>query len=107
LQGCQGARLALSLVHESGAGAALAFDGGQGGVGLATLGRLLDRGINLAKASVEVSNVVGLDVDPGRKGRVLGLDSRCRRAALAHMSRHKLGIHAGRVDDGYSPPQCH
>jgi len=40
----------VSLIHETGTSPALPFNGGEGGVGLAALGRLLDRGVDLAEA---------------------------------------------------------
>jgi len=44
------AGLPVSLIHETGTSPALPFNGGEGGVGLAALGRLLDRGVDLAEA---------------------------------------------------------
>ena len=41
---------------------------------------------------------MGLDVDPGRKRRILRLDRQLRRAALAHMG--ELSVDARRIDDG-------
>ncbi len=43
---------------------------------------------------------MGRNLDPGRKGCVLRLDRRLRRTPLAHMGGDKLGIDAGRIDDG-------
>jgi hypothetical protein len=43
---------------------------------------------------------MGRNLDPGRKGCVLRLDRRLRRTPLARMGGDKLGIDAGRIDDG-------
>jgi hypothetical protein len=45
---------------------------------------------------------VGGHLNPGRKGRVLRLKPGYGSAALPHMSGDKLGIDAGRIDDGKS-----
>jgi hypothetical protein len=43
---------------------------------------------------------VGGHLDPGGKGRLLRREPGHRHAALARMGGHKLGIDAGRIDDG-------
>jgi hypothetical protein len=43
---------------------------------------------------------MGGNFDPGRQGRILRLNGRRGRAALAHVGRYELGIDARGVDDG-------
>jgi len=69
------------------AGPALPFHGRQGDIGPAALGRLLDSGVNLAKAAVEVCNLAGSDLDLGRKGCILRLDGREGNRSLLHSPR--------------------
>jgi hypothetical protein len=46
---------------------------------------------------VQVGDRVGLNIDPGRKSRVLHFDRRCGRATLTHMGRNELGVNTGRM----------
>jgi hypothetical protein len=85
----------------------LPLHGGQSGIGAAALGGFLDRGVDLAKAPVEIGDLVGLDVDLGSQRRVLRLDGRRRRPAVAHMGSDKLGVHARGVDDGEPKDEGH
>jgi len=43
---------------------------------------------------------MGLHVYAGSEGRLLNLDGRCSRPALAHMGGDQLGIDARRVNQG-------
>jgi len=55
-----------AAIHEADTGPALGFDRRQGGVGLATLRRFLDRAVNLSKTPVEVADVVASHLDTSR-----------------------------------------
>jgi hypothetical protein len=90
----------VSLTGKPRTGPALAFHSRQGGVGLATLRRFLDRAVNLSKTPVEVGDVVGSHLDTSRQGRVLRLEPSHSRTALPDMSRHEPGEHASGIDDG-------
>jgi|SRR6266550_6104021 len=57
-------------------------DGEAHGERLAALRRLLDGGVDLVKAVVKVSDVVGRHLDPGRKRRLLCLNRQCDRRPL-------------------------
>jgi hypothetical protein len=65
----RGRGLSVSLLHERRAGSPLAFHRFDGGLGPAALCRLLDHGVYLAEAPVEVADLVDLDVDLGRDRR--------------------------------------
>ena len=96
----EGRTLTLALARKLFPALALRLNCGERGYGPAALGGLLDGGVDLVEPPVEVGDGVGLDVDPGCKGRVLRLDRRCSRTTLAHVSRDELGVNAGRIDDG-------
>src|SRR5258708_39757460 len=81
----------VSLTSEPRTGPALAFHGRQGGVGLATLRRFLDRAVNLSKTPVEVGDGLGRHLDPGGKRRVPRLKPGYGSPALPHMGGDKLG----------------
>ena len=74
LQGCQRTGFMVSLVHEARTGLSLTFYRGERRIGLAALGRFLDRAVNLSKPPVEISDVVGSHLDPGGNRPVLRLD---------------------------------
>ena len=52
----------------------------------------------MTRAPVKIGNVVRLHINPGREYSVLHLNGRCGRATVADMGRHKLGIHASRIE---------
>jgi hypothetical protein len=70
----------------------LSLDRREGGYGSAALGGLINRGIDLAEPPVEVSNGMGLDVDPGGKGGLLGFHGRLCGPTFPHMGGDKLSV---------------
>jgi hypothetical protein len=77
----------------------------EGGYGSAALGGLIDGGIDEAEPTIEVSNGMGLDVDPRREGCLLGFHGRLGGATFPHMGGDKLGIDPGGVDHGETADQ--
>src|SRR5258706_15874099 len=99
--------LALALLSESRAGAALVVCQLHGGSRSALLGRLLNGRVDLSKPPVEIRDGMGLDIDPGGERCVLCLDGRCSCTTVAHMSGDQLSVDARRVDDGKAGDQRH
>ena len=78
----------------------MSFQGIKGSLGPPPLCRLLDRGVDLTKAPVEIGDLVGLDVDLRLDVRRLRLETGSSRTALPDMGGNELGIDTRRIDEG-------
>ena len=97
LEGCQSTGLPVSLIHERAAGLPLPVHGGQSGIGAAALGGFLDRRVDLVEASVEIGDLVGLDVDLRVDVRISLLEAGSSCPTFPDMGGDQLREHSGRV----------
>ena len=84
----KGCCLTLPLGYKGLTPLALSFDRRKGCCGAAALGGFID----LAEPPVEVGNGMGLDVDPGGKGGLLGFHGRLCGPTFPHMGGDKLSV---------------